>query len=346
VAQRTGSPSNRKGTTSKYEATQVTAGVDRLSLSFTVDVADGNVTSWDEVKQKAPGFPNETFTWQKTVEVTGGASVFVGVSSSAKYAGHRQWGKVECNPSRLVDRDSWELATVQETVLCAGRMLSAVRELMEPVDPDVRTWNVKRIDVARDFHDVDEAGQMIRSLGAIHRPWSRLNQTHADPKRHGAQTLFVGSGAGGVRLYDKNAETKGDAPIGTVRWETEARAWARNYGGIKYFGDVQEASVECLARDRWEWSQMGAEVAGSTARLVKLVEGSGMTSAHKLAFLGFLVQQSAGVCSVTSTATLAKYRRLQRELGIVAPADFGSMVEVARRLDWDSGREVVSVRAA
>jgi len=165
-------------------------------------------------------------------------------------------------------------------------------------------------------------------------------------RRHGAQTLFVGSGAGGVRLYDKNAETKGEAPIGTVRWETEARAWAKNYGGMKFFGDVNQGSVECLARDRWEWSQMGAEVAGSTARLVKLVYATEMSTSLKRGFLGFLIEQSAGMCSVTSPTTLAKYRKLQRELGIAAPADFGTMIEVARRLDWESGREVVSVKAA
>jgi hypothetical protein len=225
--------------------------------------------------------------------------------------------------------------------------VAAVRQLARPVDSDARTWNVKRIDVARDFADVDEPGQLIRSLGALHRPWSRLNQTHADPLKHGAQTLYVGSGAGGVRLYDKEAETEGRAPQGTVRWETEARQWVKNYGGMKVLGDVDGDAVGRLAMNRWEWSRMGVEVAGSTARLVRLVDQSDLSTAQKRSFLGWLVEQSAGVDSgVGSKATLAKYRRLQKELGIAAPADFGSMVEVVRRLDWESGREVVSVKAA
>ena len=59
------------------------------------------------------------------------------------------------------------------------------------------------------------------------------------------------------------------------------------------------------------------------------------------------MKQAAGVdCSDTSRATLAKYRKLQRELGIAAPAYSGLMIEVVRRLDWDSGREVVGVKAA
>lgn len=150
-----------------------------------------------------------------------------------------------------------------------------------------------------------------------------------------------------MRLYNKHDETKGDASEGTVRWETEARAWAKNYGGIRLLSDVNADSVERLAQNRWEWSHMGAEIAGSIGRLVDVVSQSGLSQAQENSFIGWLVKQAAGVdCSDTSRATLAKYRRLQRELGIAAPADLGSMVEVVRRLDWESGREVVGVKAA
>ena len=178
--------------------------------------------------------------------------------------------------------------------------------------------------------------------------WSQ-EPTSADPKGNGAQTLDVGSGAaGGVRLYNKHVETEGEAPEGTVHWETQARAaWAKNYGGIKVLADVSTESVERLAQDRWEWSHMGAEIAGSIGRLVEVVGQSGPTKAQQNSFIGWLVKQAGGVdCSDASRATLAKYRRLQREVGIAAPADLGSMVEVVRRLDWASGREVVGVKAA
>jgi hypothetical protein len=84
------------------------------------------------------------------------------------------------------------------------------------------------------------------------------------------------------------------------------------------------------------------------SRLVAVVhECDYLSGAQKRSFLGWLVEQSAGVSStIGSGHTLAKYRRLQRELGIAAPCDFGAMLEVVRRLDWDSGREVVNVRAA
>jgi hypothetical protein len=39
-------------------------------------------------------------------------------------------------------------------------------------------------------------------------------------------------------------------------------------------------------------------------------------------------------------------RRLHSELGIDAPADLGSMIEVVRRLDWDSASVLVGIQAA
>jgi len=259
----------------------------------------------------------------------------------------RQWGKVEYNPARVLEPEGWGTCSVGEALLTVGPALSAAKELVSPAWDDPSLYSVKRLDVARDFEAVDEPSTLIRSLGALPRRWSRLNMTHADPQRNGAQTLFVGSGAGGVRLYNKHEETEGVAPEGTVRWETEARKWLQNYGGIRQLGDVTKEAVDGLALNRWEWSQMGAEVASSTSRLVQLVNESDLTPGQRLTFLGWLVEQSAGVeSSSLSKNSLTKYRRLQRQLGIAAPVDFGCMVEVVRRLDWDSGRELVSVRAA
>jgi len=347
VGQPRSSLSNRKGTIPKNGNPLVGVGVDRLSVSFPVDSAEGDEMAWDRSAVVGAGTPAERRTWSASVTVSG-AKFFVGVSTLPPEAPYRVAGKVEWNPSKVVDPEGWELASVGEAVLSIGAAASAARQLMHPVWDDPREWSLKRIDVAKDFAEVEEAPTLIRGLGAIHRPWSRLNQTHSDPKRHGAQTLMVGSGAGVVRLYDKHAETNGEAPTGTVRWECEARAWAKEKGHMKMLGDIDSDSVEFLGQERFGWSGMGAEVAGSLSRLVAVVsECEYLSSAEKRSFLGYLVEQSAGlgVASVSKN-TLTKYRRLQREVGIAAPCDFGSMLEVVRRLDWDSGREVVNVRAA
>jgi hypothetical protein len=347
VGQPRSSLSNRKGTIPKNGNPLVGVGVDRLSVSFPVDAAEGDESAWDRYSVVGAGGPSERHSWGTSVEAAGGR-FFVGVATLPDTAPFRRVGKVEWNPSRVVDPDGWELAPVDHALATVGPALAAVRQRMRPVWDDPREWSLKRIDVAKDFGHVDEAAQLIRGLGAIHRPWSRLNQTHADPKLHGAQTLMVGSGAGVVRLYDKTAETKGDAPEGTVRWECEARAWAKEKGRMKMLGDVDGDSVEFLGQERFGWSGMGAEVAGSLSRLVSVVGACDyLSAAQKMSFLGYLVQQSSGVeAGVVSKNTLTKYRRLQREMGIAAPCDFGSMLEVVRRLDWETGREVVQVRAA
>lgn len=344
---RKSSLSNRKGTSAKSALAQVNPGVDRLSLSFPIDAAAGP-DCWDSHMVVNEGRDNERETYGVSADWAGG-SFFVGLARLPQDGpAHRLWGKVEWNPSRVGDSEGWGLASVDEALGTVPAAASAVRQLLRPVVDDPREWSLKRIDVAKDFEGVDEASTLIRGLGAIHRPWSRLNQTHADPKKHGAQTLMVGSGAGVVRLYDKTAETKGEAPEGTVRWEVEARTWAKEKGHMKMLGDVDSDSVRVLGEERFGWSGMGAEVAGSMSRLVSVVHGCDyLSAAQKRSFLGWLVEQSAGVeCTVGSAHTVAKYRRLQRELGIAAPCDFGSMLEVVRRLDWETSREVVSVRAA
>lgn len=122
------------------------------------------------------------------------------------------------------------------------------------------------------------------------------------------------------------------------------KGWASNYGGIERVQDLTTENVGRLAENRWEWSQMGAEVAGDLTRLVERVQQSEMSRAQRRGFLGWLVEQAAGMeSSVESSATLAKYRRLQRELGIVAPSDLQTTMTVLRHLDWETGKELQRV---
>ena len=123
---------------------------------------------------------------------------------------------------REFDPEGWQVVGVEEALSTVGVATWAVSQLMRPVEANPLGWHVKRLDVAKDFDGVERPSELIRGLGLLPRRWCRMNATYADPKGNGAQTLQVGSGAGGVRLYNKHVETKGDAPEGTVRWETEA----------------------------------------------------------------------------------------------------------------------------
>lgn len=329
--------SNRRGTSS-FSEERVFVGVDRVSVSFPLQAFNSTEGDWSSVTILNPGKDSQQVRYG-TTEPVGGATAFLGVSV-IKATGQAT-GKVELNPARVQDSEGWELAGVEAVAPAVLRALRGGKEYFRPSCPAGEA-KVRRLDVARDFEGVARSGSRIRALGPLHRPWARRNLVHADPARNGAQTLMVGSGAGVVRLYDKQAETKGRAPAGTLRWEAECRtAWLKQYGNVRHLEEVTATSVEELAKDRWEWSAMGCET-GAMGRVYELVRSSGLSDREQATFLGWLWRQAAGDPWDVAFATAAKWRRWQRELGIVIEP--GALDDQAgglvSRLDWDSGREL------
>jgi hypothetical protein len=316
--------------------------VDRVSVSFPLRSFEADPSAWSTVTTMLPGRDSERRNYG-TSEKIGAASGFVGVSV-IKATG-QAIGKVEVNPSKVLDPDRWQMADVAE---CRAAMVRAWRvagEFMAPVVP-LEEARVRRIDVGRDFGNVGRAAEVIRGLAPIPRRWARRNLVHADPARNGAQTLMVGSGAGVARLYDKWAETDGEAPQGTVRFEAQCRSdWSEKYGGLRVLGDVTDESVAGLAVNRWEWSAMGAEVSGLNRVVDQVLSCEALSDREQTLFLGYLVRQAAGdSVGLTGSATLAKYRKLQRELGIVCdPGSLDASSGVTSRLDWETGREIFRV---
>jgi hypothetical protein len=97
-----------------------------------------------------------------------------------------------------------------------------------------------------------------------------------------------------------------------------------------------------LARNRWDWSAMGTEVASSPAELLARVSAAGLSPARQRAFLGYLVEQAAGMGGPAASDTLSWCRKLQRDLCISSDV-FSASVGVTSRLDFDEGREVLRV---
>jgi hypothetical protein len=339
--------SNRRELTSKNEGCDAITGIDWLTLSFPVEESVGDSDAWDHSKVVQPGQPDATFTSDVRLPLFGGGSVRLGLTTTRPGSRYRQWGKLEYNPSRVVNPDGWELVSVDDALTTIDLVAQSVATRVVPVNKDVRSWRTKRIDVARDFIGVDNPSGLLRSLAIVNPKWARRSHLFTNPQRGGAQTLQVGSKAGYVRLYDKYQETKGLAPSGTVRWEVEARAWASSYGAIETLGDINKDTVGALAANRWEWSQMGSEVAGTMSQVISRISHADISPAKARGFLGWLVQESVGAdTSDISSGTLAAYRKLRHHLGIAVPADLRSMSDIGRRLDWESGKEVVSVHVA
>jgi hypothetical protein len=333
--------SNRRGISSKNGLSGF--GIDKLAVSWTLprygfarESVDWDRTSVTYHQGKPSGTRSEVF-----VDAGDGFRFYVSVQESVERG--QAFAKVELNPSRFVDPDGYSLAGVKDTRRSLVAALSEVGDQLVAMPVDIGELRVKRLDTARDFEGVSRPGQLIRALAPHPRPWSRRNMVHASPTKNRAETLTVGSGAGECRLYDKHVETGGGAPEGVVRFEAENRpAWCKNYGGIGHFGDLSEESVMTLARNRWDWSAMGTEVASSPAELLARVSAAGLSPARQRAFLGYLVEQAAGMGGPAASDTLSWCRKLQRDLCISSDV-FSASVGVTSRLDFDEGREVLRV---
>lgn len=314
-------------------------GIDRLSISFPVRSYEDDLSGWGTATVRSPSTPHSALSLGTQVAVADGVKAFVGVSEVPD-SDQRWWGKVEFNPSRVIDPEGVTLCPVDQLPAAIEVVLGAVEALVEP-SCSVAEMRTKRLDAARDFEGVTRPGSLLSSLATVHRPWSRKNNLFNDGSRNGAQTLSVGGRSSGVNLYDKFVETKGGAPEGTLRWEARARSgWLAEIAGIKSLSDINTQSVEHLASNRWEWSAMGTEVT-ATDEVVERVMRSGLSPSVQQSLLGWMLMTAKGKQPSMGFQKAAKYRRIARQLGVTLAADlFDDGNAFVARLDWESGTEV------
>ncbi|GAC1327779.1 MAG: hypothetical protein NVSMB17_02280 [Candidatus Dormibacteria bacterium] len=313
-------------------------GIDRISISFPIGGFHKDPAAWNGVHRS--GTAEARFTFAGNVE-SGGIQPFVGAT---EIPGTGWLGKLEFNPSRHGDPLGHELRPLEHALSALVDVWGAAQELVAPTCllADAR---VKRLDIARDFSGVEEPSFYVRGLSPMKRPYARRQFMYNDPQRGNAETLYVGSKVGGVRLYDKSQENP-QAPVGTLRWEVECRSdWLERIAGIRVVDDLSDDKVAMMAADRWEWSAMGREVS-ATDRVVEKVLRSDLSPARQRGFLGHCMMESRGVSAPMGKATAAAYRRLQRDLNVVLePGMFegGAGAGFVGRLDYVSGHEVVTV---
>lgn len=326
-------------------------GCDRISLSFPVrDVDDAE--AWPMETVKGRGTAGESWTRGRNLTshdpVTGEVgkvSVFIGVTE----VNGNLWGKVETNPSRFVDPSGCSLLPVEQVGLAVHAMAAAAAMHLTPAAP-VEDWSVKRIDMARDFRGIGAPAFYVGGLLYVHRPYARRTYIYADPGKGNAQTLWAGGKGGGARLYDQHeAYAEKGAPLGSLRWEVEARggngSWLEKVGVERVEQLVHRTSgLRALAEQRWEWSGMGREI-GSVAEAVQQVQGMGLSAAKRQRLLGALLEDACGVRGEQSKNTETEYRRMKKQLGFVMVPAIDRLMQpgaVRGRLDWESGTEVAA----
>ncbi len=266
------------------------------------------------------------------------------------------FGKIELNPSRVIDEGGIGLASVEDLASVVEGVWEASSEWLEP-GCDVGSARVKRVDVACDFEAVESPAFFVRGLLPLRRKWAREQFVYHNPALNKAETLWVGSGAGGVRLYDKaecvrNGGGAGDELAyrrrckeaeGVLRWEVEARGdWLAKMADIRRVGDVSDDRLRGLTHNRWEWSSMGTEVTGTDA-VVERVMAAGLTPTVEAGLLGWIVLTAKGVHRPRNKRTSSRYLQLCHELGIMLTPDvFQDDKAPGRSLDFETGRERVA----
>jgi hypothetical protein len=93
---------------------------------------------------------------------------------------------------------------------------------------------------------------------------------------------------------------------------------------------------------------MGVTVSATSRVVEKVARAEGLSEREKAQFIGWLFMAAADFhWEVGSKTTLAKYRRLQRELGVaLSPDDLDGEGEgLVSHLDFATGREIVTVAA-
>jgi len=319
-------------------------GIDRLSMSFPV-AEHAPPGAWDSHTYR---YESGQHAYSKRVPVSDGdgPAVMVGVTT----INGRPWGKAECNPARFADPYGCELLDPRMLPAAVTVMWLAVGELVRPAE-SLEQARVTRLDVARDFRAVTSPALYVEGLGPLRRPWARRSFTYNDPGRGDAQTLFVGSGAGGVRLYDQHqAYADKGAPEGSLRWEAEVRKGWLQRAGIRHVTDLDPVAVDRLALDRWKWSAMGTEVTGpvNAVQVVQraMVEGR-VTRAVGAKLLGELMLESFGFGRQAGRSE-RRHRDVMDELGVTAPALWNNDLsrQAVGRLDFEEGTEVLSMVGA
>ncbi len=220
-----------------------TFGIDRIALTY--NIAHSTLSS--NLLQYRHG---------KSIE---GCAFHLHLRARCLAGGHTAL-RLEFNPSRVADPTSSTLASVPETLLSVGGVLTMLAEMrLFPTAWDPPAARITRLDIARDFHVLSPSTWLEFHRGTYAK-YARRQQGHFN--REGFLTgLKSGSEGTALALYDKTGRHASDAWLGKANLRFEAQL--RGYRGLRRRGlasldGLTSEAVDREARRLWGKSRLGA----------------------------------------------------------------------------------------
>lgn len=311
---------------------------DRVGCSVTID-----------------GYSTDQEKYRYSRKLAGGGFVATGIGNAA-------WLEASL-PKRVSDDDDNSVALGLDDAL--GALYDMYDEAREWCDYSpghlFEESKLVRLDLVRDFHDVEHQTELLDGLASIDQPGRAKVRRFADPSANRAETLRVGPRAWGCTLYDKHVETGGKAPEGQVRFEARLHrpqltsVFARTHGGcFMVVGDLVRCRLDgegdggdslAIAQRAW-FERVGFDRAVSSKRgLYDAVRGAGLSHTEAAGVWAYLTLP--GWAATISKNSRTKYRRIAASFGY-APAYDGAVVPVDQtdhrvvRLDYDAGTLVAA----
>lgn len=324
-------------TEGKVAKTFPSGEIDTLGFAFEVASDFDQVGTLLSVKDY--GLPTESKRWSRSLE--GGGFLGLGV-------GGRAW--VEASLPKRIDGANVEAVGVDEGLELARELYREASQFCTPVQNGKRFEMSKlvRLDPVRDFDGVHHAGELLNGLAAVTRPVVQKVRRFADAERNKAETLRVGPKAWGSTLYDKHAESKGEAAPGRVRYEGRFHLaqlesqWAKSIGGcMRLVADVTEEKVRALTVSSFNRVGFDREVVGKSSVAEAVFGDNGLSPTVQARLWAYLT--APGMGARMSRPTARQYRRLAGELGVTMAAAVEEAADVVVRLDFETGREVLRV---
>ena len=232
--------------------------------------------------------------------------------------------------------------------------LILVREQLPDV-PEVEQVNIQRLDLPRDFHNVQSTHTVLSALHRRHIPHARVNDPHflSDGTM---QSLARGSRSSWiVRGYDKGRELSQHArrdrarrPLldawaqtshGHLRFESQLRAPLLRQKGITTVSDAPPALLEELAQERFAKARW-AEPYGGRGRVQRTLEAlrPSLTSADYRNLCCYVFCTTHRMDLPLSRHAIERVRPFARRHNLLDPEDDHEH----RRLDFESGQEVLA----